>query len=107
MFKLNTDVKISLSELIQDKKNQAISCPLEIENTRVIEGKCLYFMKHAKRVATALEYCEAIVFGPNSTGTLYEPSSKAEHNKVVEEAEKIYSGIKGQLILKHIFILTI
>ena len=100
-------MKISLSELIRDKKSQAISCPLEVENTRIIEGKCLYFTKHAERRTTALKYCEAIVFGPNSTGTFYQPSSKVEHNKVVEEAEKIYSGIKGQLIFKHIFILTI
>ena len=96
-------MKISLSELIRDKKSQAVSCPLEVENTRVIEGKCLYFMKHAKNITNALRHCEAIVFGPDSSGKFYEPSSKAEHNKVVEEAENIFSGIKGQLILKYFF----
>ena len=75
-------MKISLSELIRDKKSQAISCPLEVENTRVIEGKCLYFMKHAKNITNALRHCEAIVFGPDS--------SKAVHNKVVEEAKNIF-----------------
>ena len=35
---------------------------------------------------------------------IYEPSSEAEHDKVVEEAEKIFSGVKGQLVLKYIFI---
>ena len=88
-------MKIFLSELIQDKRNQAISCPLEIENTRVIEGKCLYFLKVAKNITAAIRYCE-VVFGPDSSGTFYEPSSEAEHKKVVEEAENIYSGIKGQ-----------
>ena len=94
--------RVYLTELILDKKNQAISCPLEIENTRVIEGKCIYFMKQAVDVQTALRHCE-VIFGPDSSGTLYEPSSKAEHNKVVEEAEKVFSGSKGQLIQKHIF----
>ena len=98
--------KISVTELFQGKKNQAISCPLEIENTRIIEGKCIYFMKLAKEIIPAERHCQ-VIFGPDSSGRLYEPSSKAEHNKVVEEAEKIYSGIKGQLILKHIFILII
>ena len=89
--------KISVTELFQGKKNQAISCPLEIENTRIIEGKCIYYMKLAKEVVSAERHCQ-VIFGPDSSGRLYEPSSKAEHNKVVEEAEKIYSGIKGQLI---------
>ena len=95
-------MKIFLSELIQDKKNQAISCPLEIENTRVIDGKCLYFLKLAITITAAQRYCE-VIFGPDSNGTIYEPSSEAEHNKVVEEAEKVFSGIKGQLIQKRIF----
>ena len=92
--------KIFFSEPFLEKKNQSISCPLEIENTRLIEGKCIYFMKQANVVETAQRHCE-VIFGPDSSGILYEPSSKAEHNKVVEEAEKIYSGIKGQLTLKH------
>ena len=54
-------------------------------------------MKLAKEVVPAERHCQ-VIFGPDSSGRLYEPSSKAEHNKVVEEAEKIYSGIKGQLI---------
>ena len=96
-------MKIFLSELIQDKKNQAISCPLEIENTRVIDGKCLYFLKLAITITAAQRYCE-VIFSPDSNGTIYEPSSEAEHNKVAEEAENIFSGVKGQLILKYIFI---
>ena len=67
-------VKISLSELILDKKNQAISCPLEIENTRLIEGKCIYFMIQTVEVEIAQSYCQ-VIFGPDSNGTLYEPSS--------------------------------
>jgi hypothetical protein len=59
-------------------------------------------LKLAKNITAALRYCN-VVFGPDSNGTFYEPSSEAEHNKVVEEAEKIYSGIKGQLILRHFF----
>ena len=96
-------MKTSLSDLVQDKKNQAISCPLEIENIRVIDGKCLYFLKLAKTITAAQRYCE-VIFSPDSNGTIYEPSSEAEHNKMAEEAEKIFSGVKGQLILKYIFI---
>ena len=59
-------------------------------------------MKQAVDAPTAIRHCE-VIFGPDSSGTLYEPSSKAEHNKVVEEAEKVFSGIKGQLIQKRIF----
>ena len=58
----------------------------------MIEGKCLYFMKQKTDVITAQRHCE-VIFGPDSKGTLYEPLSTAEHNKVLEEAGLIFAGI--------------